>query len=202
MRNILLWLKLILLLVPASVLAQESAESAPRVEMQTSMGTIVLELAPDKAPKTVANFLRYAEDGFYDNTLFHRVIDDFMIQGGGFTPGYERKETRAPVINEADNGLPNKPGTIAMARTMDPHSATAQFFINVADNEFLNHRGKTPRKYGYAVFGKVVQGMDVVNKIKSVTTGAGGPFAQDVPKTPIIIQKVTLLNPEQPSSSN
>ncbi|MFO8024638.1 peptidylprolyl isomerase [Thiohalophilus sp.] len=199
MRNLLLWLKLILLLVPASALAQESA---PRVEMQTSMGTIVLELTPDKAPRTVDNFLRYVEDGFYDNTLFHRVIDDFMIQGGGFTPGYERKETRAPVVNEADNGLQNKPGTIAMARTMDPHSATAQFFINVADNEFLNHSGKTPREYGYAVFGKVVKGMNVVNKIKSVTTGAGGPFARDVPKTPVIIQNVTLLNPEQPASSN
>lgn len=199
MRYLLLWLKLSLLLLPASVLAQESA---PRVEMQTSMGTIVLELDPDKAPRTVENFLRYVEEGYYENTIFHRVIDDFMIQGGGFTPDYELKQTRAPIVNEAYNGLANKPGTIAMARTAEPHSATSQFFINVADNDFLNHRGKSPREWGYAVFGKVIKGMDVVNRIKAVPTGSGGPFAGDVPQTPIIIQKVTLLNPAQTSSTN
>ncbi|MDZ7663246.1 MAG: peptidylprolyl isomerase [Thiohalophilus sp.] len=169
--------------------------------MQTSMGTIVLELNAEKAPKTVANFLQYVEENFYDNTLFHRVIDDFMIQGGGFTPGYERKQTHPPIINEADNGLKNKTGTLAMARTADPHSATAQFFINVADNDFLDHSAKTPRGWGYAVFGKVIKGMDVVNKIKATSTGPGGPFPKDVPRTPVIIKQVTLLNPAQSASS-
>jgi cyclophilin family peptidyl-prolyl cis-trans isomerase len=125
-----------------------------------------------------------------------------MIQGGGFTPEYTRKQTHAPIINEADNGLQNKPGTIAMARTAEPHSATAQFFINVADNEFLNHRGKTPRDWGYVVFGKVVKGMNVVNKIKSLPTVPAGPFPKDVPATPVIIQQVTLLNPAESSSTN
>lgn len=198
MRYLPHWLKLLLLLVPASALAQE----APRVEMQTSMGTIVLELNAEKAPKTVDNFLQYVEEGFYDNTLFHRVIDDFMIQGGGFTAGYERKETQPPIINEADNGLKNKTGTVAMARTADPHSATAQFFINVADNEFLDHSAKTPRGWGYAVFGEVVEGMDVVNKIKATSTGPGGPFPRDVPRTPVIIKQVTLLNSAQSTSSD
>ena len=199
MKHLLLWLKLSLLLLPVSAFGQESA---PRVEMQTSMGTIVLELNAEKAPKTVANFLQYVEEDFYDNTLFHRVIDDFMIQGGGFAPGYERKQTHAPIINEADNGLKNKTGTIAMARTADPHSAPAQFFINVADNDFLDHSAKTPRGWGYAVFGKVVKGMDVVNKIKTTATGPGGPFPKDVPRTPIIIKQVTLLNPAQSASSD
>lgn len=198
MRKIPFWFKILLLLVPAAVHAQE----APRVEMQTSQGTIVLELYQDKAPKTVDNFLQYVQDGFYNNTIFHRVINDFMIQGGGFTQQYERKQTRPPIINEADNGLENKTGTIAMARTGDPHSATAQFFINVADNDFLNHTNKTPRGWGYAVFGKVIKGMDVVNKIKSLPTGPGGPFPSDVPAVPVIIQQVTLLNPPQPSTSN
>lgn len=198
MRQLLLWFNLLLFLLPTSIFAQE----AQRVEMQTSQGTIVLELYEDKAPKTVANFLQYVQDGFYDNTIFHRVIDDFMIQGGGFTPEFMRKPTRAPIVNEADNGLEHKPGTIAMARTADPHSATAQFFINVADNEFLNHRGKTPRDWGYVVFGKVVKGMDVVNKIKSLPTVPAGPFSKDVPATPVIIEQVTLLNPAQTPSSN
>ncbi|TDY00052.1 peptidylprolyl isomerase [Thiohalophilus thiocyanatoxydans] len=199
MKHLLLWLKLSLLLIPLGAFAQESA---PRVEIQTSMGTIALELNPEKAPKTVDNFLQYVDEGFYDNTLFHRVIDDFMIQGGGFTPTYERKETRPPIVNEADNGLKNKTGTVAMARTADPHSASAQFFINVADNDFLNHSAKTPRGWGYAVFGKVVKGMDVVDKIKSVSTGAAGPFPQDVPDTPVIIEQVTRLNPAQSDSSD
>jgi cyclophilin family peptidyl-prolyl cis-trans isomerase len=198
MRKLPFWFKILLLLVPAAAHAQE----APRVEMQTSQGTIVLELYQDKAPKTVDNFLQYVQDGFYNNTIFHRVINDFMIQGGGFTPEFEHKQTRPPIINEADNGLENKPGTIAMARTGEPHSATAQFFINVADNDFLNHTNNTPRGWGYAVFGKVIKGMDVVNKIKSLPTGPGGPFPSDVPTVPVIIQQVTLLNPSQPSSSN
>lgn len=193
MKQLLLSLSLFLLLAPAMAAKQDDKTTPPRVEMETTMGNIVLELDPDKAPKTVANFLQYVQDGFYDDTIFHRVIDGFMIQGGGFTPDYQRKQTRAAIINEADNGLQNKTGTIAMARTMDPHSATAQFFINVADNEFLDHSSKTPRGWGYAVFGRVIKGMDVVNKIKTVATGPGGPFPKDAPQTPVIIKKVTLL---------
>lgn len=191
MKQFLLWLSLSLLLAPAIAANQDSKTSHPQVEMQTTMGNIVLELDPEKAPKTVANFLQYVNDGFYNGTIFHRVIDGFMIQGGGFTPEYQRKETRGSILNEADNGLKNKVGTIAMARTMDPHSATAQFFINVADNDFLDHQDKTPRGWGYAVFGHVVKGMDVVNKIKAIPTGPGGPFPSDVPQTPVIIKQVT-----------
>ncbi len=193
MKQLLLSLSLFLLLAPAMAAKQDDKTTPPRVEMETTMGNIVLELDPDKAPKTVANFLQYVQDGFYDDTIFHRVIDGFMIQGGGFTPDYQRKQTRAATINEADNGLQNETGTIAMARTMEPHSATAQFFINVADNEFLNHSSKTPRGWGYAVFGRVIKGMDVVNKIKTVATGPGGPFPKDAPQTPVIIKKATLL---------
>ena len=141
----------------------------------------------------MANFLQYVDEGFYSNTLFHRVIDDFMIQGGGFTPQFERKETRAPIVNEADNGLKNLRGTLAMARTFEPHSATAQFFINVKDNDFLDHTAKTPRGWGYAVFGKVIKGMDVVDKIKVLPTGASGPFPQDVPTSPVIILNISRV---------
>lgn len=171
------------------------AESTPtpRVKMETSLGDIILELDAVKAPKTVANFLSYVQGGFYNGTLFHRVIDGFMIQGGGFTPDFTRKETQAPIINEADNGLSNNTGTIAMARTFEPHSATAQFFINVNDNIPLNHTSKTPRGWGYAVFGRVVKGMDVVDKIRSTSTGAAGPFRSDVPVTPVVIKNVSLL---------
>ncbi|NOR52247.1 MAG: peptidylprolyl isomerase, partial [Gammaproteobacteria bacterium] len=143
--------------------------------------------------KTVANFLEYVESGFYDGTIFHRVIDDFMIQGGGFTTDYVKKETRAQIMNEADNRLRNTVGTIAMARTRDPHSATAQFFINVRNNSSLDFREKRVRAWGYTVFGRVVKGMDVVAKIKEVETGSGGPFGQNVPHTQIIIQKASLL---------
>ncbi len=174
------------------------AADNPRVKVETNLGSFVLELYPDKAPKTVENFLKYVQDGFYDGTVFHRVIDGFMIQGGGFTPDLERKETRAPIVNEADNGLKNTRGTIAMARTMDPHSATAQFFINVKDNPFLDHRGKTPRGWGYAVFGKVVEGMDVVDKIRKVRTGPGGMFPKDVPQEPVIIEKMTVISGGKP----
>ncbi len=169
------------------------AADHPRVKVDTNLGSFVIELYPEKAPKTVENFLQYVRDGFYDGTIFHRVIDGFMIQGGGFTPDFERKETRAPIVNEADNGLKNTRGTIAMARTMDPHSATAQFFINVKDNPFLDHTGKTPRGWGYAVFGKVVEGMDVVDRIRKVRTGPGGMFPKDVPQEPVIIEKMTVI---------
>ncbi len=161
------------------------------ITLHTNYGDIVLELDFEKAPKTAANFKQYAEDGFYNGTIFHRVIDGFMIQGGGFGEDFVQKETGEPIQNEADNGLSNLTGTVAMARTNDPHSATAQFFINVKDNLFLNHSGKNASGWGYCVFGKVTAGMDVVNKIKSVKTGSKG-FHQDVPKEAVIIQKVTV----------
>ena len=177
---------------PAPQTPQAEAQH-PRVSMQTSMGEMVIELYPDKAPKTVENFLRYVDEGYYEGTIFHRVIDGFMAQGGGFTADFNKKETHPPVINEADNGLNNIVGTIAMARTSDPHSATSQFFINVANNSFLDFRDKTPRAYGYAVFGRVVKGMDVLKAIKSVPTGPGGPFPKDVPQTTITIDKITRI---------
>ena len=173
------------------------AEDYPKVKMETNLGTIVLEVYPDKAPKTVENFLQYVNDGFYDGTIFHRVIDNFMVQGGGFTADYQQKETREPVENEANNGLKNQMGTVAMARTPDPHSATAQFFINVSDNSFLNFQNETSRGWGYAVFGKVVEGMPVVNKIKAIETGSGGPFYSDVPKTMVTIKSMTQLPAEE-----
>jgi len=178
-----------------------AAAKNPEVLVQTSLGNFTLELFQDKAPKTVANFLQYVDDGFYTNTLFHRVIDGFMIQGGGFTPQFERKTTRAPIINEADNGLKNVRGTIAMARTFDPQSATAQFFINVVDNPNLDFTNKTPRGWGYTVFGKVIQGMEIVDAIKSQPTGPGGPFQSDVPKTPVIILGMSRVT-AQPANSN
>jgi peptidyl-prolyl cis-trans isomerase B (cyclophilin B) len=152
---------------------------------------MTLELDTDKAPKTVENFLSYANDGFYDGTIFHRVINNFMIQGGGFTADMEQKPTQAPVDNEANNGLKNERGTIAMARTQDPHSATAQFFINVQDNDFLNHTGENMQGWGYAVFGKVTQGEEVLDKIRSVQTGSQGGH-QDVPTDPIIIESISV----------
>lgn len=167
------------------------ALAGPKVKLDTSLGTIVLELDPAKAPKTVENFLGYVRDGYYDGTLFHRVIDGFMIQGGGFTEGFQQKPTGMPIQNEAKNGLKNVRGSVAMARTSDPHSATAQFFINVKDNAFLDYPGRDG--WGYCVFGKVVQGMDVVDKIRQVPTGVGGPGMPDVPKTPVLITKATLL---------
>ena len=169
----------------------------PRVEMKTSMGVVVIELYPDQAPLTVDNFLQYVKDHHYDGTLFHRVIPGFMIQGGGFGPDFSEKPARGPVRNEAANGLRNETGTIAMARTPDPHSATAQFFINVANNEFLNFRFPTQEGYGYCVFGKVVKGMDVVNRIVKVPTGPGPAPHANVPVKPIIIESVKLLAPAQ-----
>jgi len=173
-----------------------TAAEAPRVKLTTSMGDVVIALAPDKAPATVENFLAYVRDGFYDGTVFHRVIAGFMIQGGGFGPDFERKPTRDPIRNEADNGLKNDNGTVAMARTGDPHSATAQFFINVADNDFLNHTAPNPRGWGYAVFGRVVEGMDVVERIKSVATGNRGSY-KDVPREPVIIESATIVEAQQ-----
>ena len=178
----------------AAVLLASAAHAAeaPRVKLATSMGDVVIELAPDKAPATVENFLTYVKDGFYDGTVFHRVIDGFMVQGGGFGPDFERKTTRAAIRNEADNGLKNDNGTVAMARTSDPHSATAQFFINVKDNDFLNHTAPTARGWGYAVFGRVVEGMDVVERIKKVATGTRGQY-RDVPREPVIIESASIV---------
>lgn len=161
------------------------------ITLHTNFGDIKLELDFDKAPKSAANFVEYVKAGHYDNTVFHRVIDNFMIQGGGFGPGMKQKETRDPIENEADNGLKNDAGTIAMARTMDPHSASAQFFINVADNHFLNHSGKNSQGWGYAVFGRVVEGMDVVNRIKGVATTSKAGH-QDVPAEDVVITKATV----------
>jgi peptidyl-prolyl cis-trans isomerase B (cyclophilin B) len=161
------------------------------ITLHTNFGDITLELDFEKAPKTCANFIAYAKDGFYDGTIFHRVISNFMIQGGGFDKDMKQKPTKATIENEADNGLKNNNGTVAMARTTDPHSATAQFFINVKDNDFLNHSGKNAQGWGYAVFGKVSDGLDVINKIKAVRTGSQG-FHQDVPAEPVIIEKVTV----------
>lgn len=161
------------------------------VKLHTNYGVITLTLFADKAPKTVENFLNYVKEGFYDNTIFHRVIDGFMIQGGGFEPGMDQKTPNAPIQNEANNGLPNNAGTIAMARTNDPHSATAQFFVNINDNSFLNFRSESVDGWGYCVFGEVTEGMDVVKKIKDVKTGRHG-MHQDVPVEDVVIQKAEL----------
>ncbi|BCF88147.1 peptidylprolyl isomerase [Paraburkholderia largidicola] len=162
------------------------------VELHTNHGVIKLELDAEKAPKSVENFLAYVKAGHYDNTVFHRVIDGFMIQGGGFEPGMTQKPTSTPITNEANNGLKNVKGSIAMARTNDPHSATAQFFINVNDNDFLNHSSPTPQGWGYAVFGKVVEGLEVVDAIRKVKTGSKG-FHQDVPVDDVIIEKAVVV---------
>lgn len=164
--------------------------SNPSVTVETSLGSFQIELDPGSAPKTVANFLAYVDAGHYDGTVFHRVISTFMVQGGGYDAGYKKKPVREPVENEADNGLKNTRGTVAMARTNDPHSATAQFFVNVADNGFLNHKAKQGSDWGYAVFGRVTDGMDVVDRIKAVKTGAQGPFAKDAPLEQVVISSV------------
>ena len=167
--------------------------AGPQVELKTSAGVIVLELDPEKAPATVANFLQYVKDGHYDGTLFHRVIPGFMIQGGGFTRDFKEKPTRKPVRNEAGNGLKNTAGTIAMARTPDPHSAGAQFFINVADNAMLDFRFPTQEGYGYTVFGRVVKGMNVVESITRVATGPGPAPHRDAPLKPVVIESARLI---------
>lgn len=162
------------------------------INLVTNFGTISIELDFENAPKSAGNFQQYCEEGFYDGTIFHRVINGFMIQGGGMTEDMSQKTTRAPIENEADNGLKNDKGTLAMARTGDPHSATAQFFINVSDNDFLNHTGKNPQGWGYAVFGKIIDGMDVVEKIKGIKTGNRG-MHRDVPVEPVIIEKCEVV---------
>ncbi len=185
---------LILLLLTIPALAEETRQNLhPRVLMETSEGNIVLELDRAKAPRTVENFLQYVNDGFYDGTIFHRVIRDFMIQGGGYTTDFRKKKTRAPIPNEADNGLSNRRGTIAMARTSDPHSATAQFFINTVNNRFLDFTSPSPRGWGYAVFGKVISGINVVQRIQSLPTGPGGTLARDVPNPVVVIKKVSVI---------
>ncbi|SDG98425.1 MULTISPECIES: peptidylprolyl isomerase [unclassified Nitrosomonas] len=182
------FLSVFLLMISTTLFAAQ-----PEIRINTSLGSITLELYADKAPKTVENFLSYVNEGFYNGTIFHRVIANFMIQGGGFDQSLIQKPTKQPIENEAANGLRNEIGTIAMARTGDPHSATAQFFINVANNSFLNHTAQTIQGYGYTVFGKVTKGMDVVNKIAATPTGPKGIFASDVPKNMIVIESIELL---------
>jgi len=180
-----------LVVLSAAAAAPGALGADPQVDIKTNMGTIRLELYPAKAPKTVENFLQYVKDGHYSGTVFHRVIDGFMIQGGGFDKDYRQKQTRAPIQNEAKNGLKNDLGTIAMARTSDPHSASAQFFINVKNNDFLNAPGQDG--WGYAVFGKVVSGLDLVTRIAKLPTGAGGPFRTDVPREAVVIESMTVV---------
>jgi peptidyl-prolyl cis-trans isomerase B (cyclophilin B) len=171
----------------------QAAAKTDRVKLTTTMGDIVLELYPDKAPATVENFLQYVKEGFYNGTVFHRVINGFMIQGGGLDASLNKKTTRAPIKNEADNGLKNEPYTIAMARTGDPHSATSQFFINVGDNSRLNYRAKTVAEWGYTVFGRVIEGKEVVDKIKAVPTGTQGMY-ENVPTTTVTITKAAIVS--------
>ncbi|MCW9012252.1 MAG: peptidylprolyl isomerase [Gammaproteobacteria bacterium] len=184
-----IFLTLLCLLLSGNVLAAN-----PVVRIETNMGNIELELNKEKAPLSVDNFLRYAKEGFYNDTIFHRVIKSFMIQGGGFTTDYERKATHETIDNEAFNGLKNDRGTIAMARTNQPHSASSQFFINTVNNDFLNFKSKSMRGWGYTVFGKVTKGMAVVDKIDGLETGAGGVFSQDVPVTQVVINKVEIIS--------
>ena len=178
---------------PAAETAPAPTGTNPMVEMRTSLGTMKIELYPEKAPKTAENFLRYAREGFYDGTIFHRVISGFMIQGGGFTPDMLEKETRAPIANEASNGLKNVRGSLAMARTGDPHSASSQFFINTVDNPFLDFTAETVQGYGYAVFGQVVEGLETLDAIKKVSTGSRDGY-DDVPVDPVVIESVRILN--------
>jgi peptidyl-prolyl cis-trans isomerase A (cyclophilin A)/peptidyl-prolyl cis-trans isomerase B (cyclophilin B) len=186
-----------LVVLSAAAAAPGALGADPQVDVRTNMGTIRLELYPGKAPKSVANFLQYVKDGHYNGTVFHRVIDGFMIQGGGFDGGFKQKAVRPPIANEAQPaakaGLTNVVGSIAMARTADPNSATAQFFINVGDNTFLNWGDPRSDGNGYAVFGKVVEGMDVVTKIAKTPTGSGGPFPRDVPRQPVVIEAMAVV---------
>ncbi len=167
-----------------------ASDAAPQVKFETSLGNFVVEVYPDKAPKTVENFLLYVKTKHYDGTIFHRVIPNFMVQGGGYTAKYDQKIMRPPVVLEANNGLKNDMGSVAMARTNEPNSATAQFFVNVKDNAALNAKGPSD---GYTVFGRVVSGMETINKIRDVPTGSGGPFQTDAPKTPVLINSATLV---------
>jgi cyclophilin family peptidyl-prolyl cis-trans isomerase len=189
-------LKKLLISIAALALAfniQLAQAANPQVKLETSKGTMIIELYPDKAPKTVENFLAYVNAGAYDGTIFHRVIKDFMNQGGGFTPDFKKVDTSQPIQNEADNGLKNLKYTVAMARTGEPHSATNQFFINTADNAFLDFKSKSMRGWGYTVFGKVIDGQNIAGAISRVPTGPGGPFSKDVPLTQVTIIKMTEI---------
>ncbi len=169
------------------------AAGKPKVRFITNAGEFTLELEPDLAPQTVDNFLQYVRDGFYDGTIFHRVIPGFVVQGGGFTPQFQQKPTRAPIRNEADTALSNERGTVAMARTSDPHSATAQFYINMRFNGALDHVSKSGAGWGYTAFGRVIDGMNIVGRISRAPTGPGGPFPQDVPQEPVVVEKAEIL---------
>ena len=193
-------MKTILLPIAMLLFCAHALAANPEVELKTNMGAITLELYPDKAPKTVENFLQYVKDGHFRGTIFHRVINGFMVQGGGFTADFAQKKTRAPVQNEANNGLKNDVGTIAMARTSDPQSATAQFFINHKNNDFLNYTAPTPQGWGYTVFGKVTKGMDVVNRIAALETGPTGPFPSDVPRKAVVIEDAKIVSAEKPAA--
>jgi len=191
-------LRLTLSFLMCFVLTAQAQPTNPQVKFITSAGEFTVEVYPDKTPKTVENFLSYVRDGHYNGTLFHRVINNFMVQGGGYDTKYNEKNTRPPIKHEgaeakANGGLRNTVGTLSMARTNNPHSASAQFFINVKDNDFLDHQSTTSQGWGYVAFGKVISGMDVVNRIKAMPTGPGGPFPTDVPQTPVVIQSVTLV---------
>jgi len=192
MRNTLVGLMLLCSTTLSFATENKMSDTQTKVKMTTSLGAIVIQLDPVKAPTTAANFVEYVKDGFYDGTIFHRVIKGFMAQGGGFDTSFSQKTTKAPIKNEADNGLSNKRGSIAMARTNDPNSATAQFFINYKDNTFLDHTSPTPSGWGYAVFGEVVEGMDIVDEMAKQPTGNRGGH-QDVPKTDIVIEKAEIV---------
>ena len=176
-----------------AIVGNLQAAGKPKVYFKTNMGDFTLELEPDRAPQTVANFLQYVREGQYDGLIFHRVIKAFMIQGGGFDKSYNKRPTRGPIQNEADKGIPNERGTIAMARTNDPHSATNQFFINVKYNGFLNHRSKSEQGWGYTAFGRVIDGMNIVGRISRLETGPGGPFPSDVPRKQVIVEKAKII---------
>ena len=191
-------LRLALSFLMCFVLSAQAQSTNPQVKFVTSAGEFIVEVYPDKTPKTAENFLSYVRDGHYNGTLFHRVINNFMVQGGGYDTKYNEKNTRPPIKHEgaeakANGGLRNTVGTLSMARTNNPHSASAQFFINVKDNDFLDHQSTTSQGWGYVAFGKVISGMDVVNRIKALPTGPGGPFPTDVPQTPVVIQSATLV---------
>lgn len=190
---------LALLALPA--LAADEIKATDYVLVKTNLGEFVIALDGKKAPKTVTNFLTYMDNGFYKNTIFHRVIGGFMIQGGGYDSKFKRKDTRSAIINEATNGLTNRRATVAMARTFDPHSASSQFFINMVDNHFLDHRAKTPGDFGYAVFGEVVSGLDIVDQIAQLQTGPGGDFSKDVPLTLVIIEQMQRTQAPAPGSA-
>ncbi len=192
-------LRLLFILI-AALWSVASFSANPQVELKTNMGVIVLELYPERTPATVKNFIQYVKDGHYNGTVFHRVIPKFMIQGGGFSPDFKQRPVGKPIRNEAADGIKNTVGTVAMARTSEPHSATAQFFINIADNDFLNFRYPTREGYGYCAFGRVIKGMNVVQRIASVATGPGPAPHRDVPRQPIVIEQATVIEAADPAA--